>query len=51
MGSAWERMVEEAFAAPPQLDVYLNIPFSRTGQSDEPHWITLEEAAAMPGPG
>lgn len=34
------------FAAPPQLDLYLNTPFHHDGRFDSPPWSTLDEAVA-----
>ena len=44
---ATEPFLPGGFAAPPQLDLYLNTPFHHAGQFDEPPWSTLEDAAAQ----
>jgi hypothetical protein len=46
-----EPFLPGGFAAPPQLDPYLNTPFYRAGQFDEPPWSTREGAVAPPSPG
>jgi gentisate 1,2-dioxygenase len=44
---ATEPFLPGGFAAPPQLDLYLNTPFHHAGQFDEPPWSTLDDAVAM----
>lgn len=41
---ATEIYLPGGFAAPPQLDLYLNTPFHHDGRFDTPPWSTLEEA-------
>jgi len=47
--NASEPFFPGGFAAPPQLDLYLNTPFHHQGSFDSPPWSTLDEATASRG--